>query len=116
MIMKIVAAYGLQNDIYMLYFARLINKNIHPNIENLLNYYLVKTIFDLEAIIKSGNFIINKRIVKYILNYNLNAFASLLKTITIALLKCFMIRRLAMVIILLTPMLKILTLFLKTYL
>jgi len=74
MIMKMVAEYGLQNDIYMLYFAELVNKSIHPNIENLLNYHQVKTIFDLEPIIKSGNFTINTRIVKYILNYNFECF------------------------------------------
>lgn len=75
MIMKMVAEYGLYNDVYMLYFAELVNKSIHPNIENLLNYHQVKTIFDLEAIIKSGNFMINTRIVKYILNYNFECFS-----------------------------------------
>ncbi|MDB5087556.1 MAG: hypothetical protein JWR09_1550 [Mucilaginibacter sp.] len=74
MIMKMVTEYGLQNDLYMLYFAELVNKSIHPNIENLLNYHQVKTIFDLEPIIKSGSFIINTRIVKYILNYNFECF------------------------------------------
>lgn len=75
MIMKMVNAYGLSNDIYMLYFAELINKNIHPNIENFLNYHQVKTIFDLEPIIQSGSFAINTRIVKYILNYNADCFS-----------------------------------------
>ncbi|HTE00649.1 MAG TPA: phosphoribosyltransferase family protein [Mucilaginibacter sp.] len=74
MIMKMVGEYGLQNDIYMLYFAELVNPNIHPKIENLLNYHQVKTIFHLEPIIKSGNFVINTRIVKYILNYNFDCF------------------------------------------
>lgn len=74
MIMKMVKAYGLSNDIYMLYFAELVNQNIHPNIENFLNYHQVKTIFDLEPIIQSGNFCINTRIVKYILNYNSDCF------------------------------------------
>jgi hypothetical protein len=74
MIMKMVEAYGLGNDIYMLYFAELINKSIHPNIENHLNYHQVKSIFDLDGIIKGGNFIINTRIVKYILNYDFESF------------------------------------------
>ncbi|GAA3969084.1 phosphoribosyltransferase family protein [Mucilaginibacter dorajii] len=74
MIMKMVDEYGLHNDIYMLYFAELVNKNIHPNIENFLNYHQVKTIFDLEPIIQSGSFTINTRIVKYILNYNPECF------------------------------------------
>ena len=75
MIMKMVNEYGLHNDVYMLYFAELVNKSIHPNIENYLNYHQVKTIFDLEPIIKSGSFCINTRIVKYILNYNFDCFS-----------------------------------------
>jgi hypothetical protein len=74
MIMKMVNANGLSNSIYMLYFAELVNKNIHPNIENFLNYHQVKTIFDLEPIIQSSGFAINTRIVKYILNYNADCF------------------------------------------
>ena len=58
----------------MLYFAELINTGIHPNVENYLNYYHVKTIFDLDGIIKSGSFCINTRIVKYILNYSFDSF------------------------------------------
>lgn len=69
MIMKMVEAYRLTNDIYTLYFAELTNKNIHPNIENYLNYYAVKSITDLKSIIQGGSFFINTRIVKYILNY-----------------------------------------------
>lgn len=74
MIMKMVNEYGLNNAIFMLYFAELSNKDIHPNIENFLNYHQVKTIFDLEPIISSRNFAINTRIVKYILNYNFDCF------------------------------------------
>jgi len=74
MIMKMVNAYGLGNDIFMLYFAELTNKSIHPNIENHLNYHQVKSIFDLDGIIKSGSFMINTRIVKYVLNYDFDSF------------------------------------------
>ncbi|HEY9194922.1 MAG TPA: phosphoribosyltransferase family protein, partial [Mucilaginibacter sp.] len=74
MIVKMADAYGLKNKMWMLYFAELVNKNIHPNIENFLNYHQVKTIFDLEPIVQAGNFMINTRIVKYILNYNANCF------------------------------------------
>ncbi|HWW40631.1 phosphoribosyltransferase family protein [Pedobacter sp.] len=74
MIMKMVKAYQLKNDIHMLYFAELVNKEIHPNIENYLNYHKVKSIFDLEEIINSGHFCMNTRIVKYILNCDYNSF------------------------------------------
>lgn len=74
MIMKMVKEYGLDNEIYMLYFAELANNDIHPNIENYLNYHQVKNIFDLDGIIKSGSFRTNTRIVKYILNYDFQGF------------------------------------------
>jgi len=70
MISKMIKQYHLHNDIHMLYFAELANPAIHPNIENYLNYHDVSSIFDLDGIINSGNFCINTRIVKYILNYN----------------------------------------------
>lgn len=82
MIMKMIQEYELQNDVYMLYFAELINKEINPNIENHLNYHCVKSIFDLDEIIKNGNFCINTRIVKYILNYDFDSFSIFLKSQT----------------------------------
>jgi len=74
MILKMVEEYGLDNDIYLLYFAELVNQDIHPNIENYLNYHYVRSIFQLDTIIRSGAFRINTRIVKYILNYEFNSF------------------------------------------
>lgn len=68
MIKRMIAEYGLKNDTYLLYFAELINKSIHPRIENYLNYYSIKSIFDLDNLVKSNRFVINTRIVKYILN------------------------------------------------
>lgn len=68
MIVNMVDKYRLKNAVYMLYFAELINKNIHPKVENYLNYYSVKSIYDLRPIIHSRFFQINTRIVKYILN------------------------------------------------
>jgi len=70
MITKMLNEYNLHNEVHMLYFAELVNPDIHPNIENYLNYHEVKTIFDLDKIINSGHFCVNTRIVKYILNYN----------------------------------------------
>ena len=74
MITKMLKEYGLENETHLLYFAELINRSIHPNIENFLNYYHVKSIFDLEDIIKNEGFSINTRIVKYILNSEPNSF------------------------------------------
>jgi len=74
MIKRMIDAYGLVNETYLVYFAELTNKNIHPNIENYLNYYAVKSIFDLDSIINSNRFAINTRIVKYILNSEPGSF------------------------------------------
>jgi hypothetical protein len=82
MILKMVDAYELQNDIRMLYFAELVNKNIHPKFENYLNYYAVKSIFDLDKIINSNHFCINTRLVKYILNYPHDGFCVFMQTQT----------------------------------
>ena len=41
MITKMLKEYCLENETHLLYFAELINRNIHPNIENFLNYYHV---------------------------------------------------------------------------
>jgi hypothetical protein len=68
MILKMVNEFNLPNEIFLLYFAELVNNDIHPNIENFLNYHFIKTIFDLDSIIKSERFIINTRIVKFILS------------------------------------------------
>lgn len=74
MITKMLEEYRLHNDCYLLYFAELVNKDVHPNIENFLNYFAVKSIFDLEGIINSDRFAINTRIVKFILNSEPNVF------------------------------------------
>ena len=74
-----VDTYDLQNDIYLLYYAELQNKNIHPNIENYLNYHFVKSIFHLEKIIQQEQFFINTRLVKYILNYDYESFCIFLQ-------------------------------------
>lgn len=70
MIQKMISSYALENDYYLLYFAELVNHEIHPNIENYLNYYAVKTIFDLNQVVNEPTFVINTRFVKYILIYN----------------------------------------------
>ncbi|MES2457687.1 MAG: phosphoribosyltransferase family protein [Bacteroidota bacterium] len=74
MILKMVKEYDLKNNIFMLYYAELVNPDIHPNIENHLNYHRIKSVFDLQEVIDGGNFCFNTRIVKYILNCDFNSF------------------------------------------
>lgn len=68
-ILKMANEYEMTNDVFMLYYAELLNKEVHPKFENHLNYHCVKSIEDLHAIINSGHFVINTRITKYLLNY-----------------------------------------------
>lgn len=74
-IRNLLKQFSLEDEIaYFLYFAQLDGKNIHPRIENDLNYSYVKSVHDLDSIIGSGNFKVNTRIVKYILNAECSAF------------------------------------------
>ena len=52
----------------MLYLAELINHFLHPRIENYLNHYSVKNLFDLDKILINECFVFNTRVVKFILN------------------------------------------------
>jgi hypothetical protein len=79
MICKMIAEYGLTNHCFLLYFAELTNQAVHPSIENYLNYFSVKSITDLDGIIKSERFAINTRIVKYILNTDADAFTAFIR-------------------------------------
>ena len=79
MIIKMLDEYQLTNDLFLLYYAELVNKDIPPNIENTLNYFKVKSIFDLDDIIKGEKFYINTRIVKYILNCDFVSFSVFIK-------------------------------------
>jgi PRTase ComF-like len=74
MILKMIHEYGLKNDVFMLYFAELTNTSVHPRFENYLNNYYVNSIFEIENIVKSTNFVANTRVVKYLLHYDFEAF------------------------------------------
>lgn len=87
MIRRMAEDYGLNNDIYMLYFAELADLSIHPSIENTLNYHQIKTIFDLDIIINSPDFCFNTRLVKYILNYEHDSFCIFIQNQTDAFIK-----------------------------
>lgn len=67
---------GINPDRIFIYFAELCNANINPKIENAINYAFVQNLLDLDKIIKNDEFILNTRIVKYILNYNHEEFVS----------------------------------------
>ncbi len=78
-IKRMLDKYGIDNDRVFVYFAELVNKEIHPNIENELNYAFVKSLLHLDKIIKNENFLINTRVVKYILNSDHEEFKTFIQ-------------------------------------
>ncbi len=71
--------FELTNDRIFLYFAELANMEINPNIENKLNYAYVKTLLDLDKVIKNESFLINTRVVKFILNSEHDEFKTFIQ-------------------------------------
>jgi hypothetical protein len=67
-IRNLLQKFQLNNNAYFLYYAQLQNKEIHPNIENKLNYNSVQSLQSLETVIGSPSFRFNTRVVKYILH------------------------------------------------
>jgi len=65
---KILSQYEIKGDFFFIYFAELVNKDIHPNIENYFNYFSVKGINEIIDVVNRNNFQFNTRIIKYILN------------------------------------------------
>lgn len=67
-IKKILEKYQVKGSFAFLYYAELMNKNIHPNIENHFNHFAIKSVQDIINIVNSSSFKFNTRIVKYILS------------------------------------------------
>jgi len=67
---RMMDRYSLNNPCVFVYYGQLTNSGVHPNIENYLNYYAVKSLSDVVPILRSANFRINTRLVKYILNHH----------------------------------------------
>ncbi|RZJ65773.1 MAG: hypothetical protein EOO45_16510 [Flavobacterium sp.] len=78
---KILDQYDVQGNFVFMYYGELVNKDIHPNIENYYNYYFVKDVESLSSIINSQSFVFNTRTVKYILKLDENELMSLMKKI-----------------------------------
>ncbi len=78
---KILNQYNVKGDFYFVYFAELVNKDIHPNIENYFNYFSIKGVEEIIDVVNRDNFQFNTRIVKYILNLNEDELTLLLNSI-----------------------------------
>jgi len=79
---KILGQHAVTGEFVFVYFAELLNKDIHPNIENYYNYFFVKDVDSLSSIINSADFVFNTRTVKYILKLDRHELVTLLGTIT----------------------------------
>jgi len=66
-IQKNIEQEKINGNFMFLYFAQLMNDAVQPNFENYLNYFDVKGMQDLLPIINEASFIMNTRIIKYIL-------------------------------------------------
>ncbi|MDO4881670.1 MAG: phosphoribosyltransferase family protein [Capnocytophaga sp.] len=64
---RILEEYNVQGDFFFLYYAELMNKEIHPSIENFYNYFSIKQLKDIITLMQSEYFVYNTRVVKYIL-------------------------------------------------
>ncbi len=80
---KILDQYNVKGDFVFVYFAELVNKAIHPKVENHYNYFAVQRIEDIVDVINRSKFQYNTRIIKYILNLDEEQFRFLINNISI---------------------------------
>jgi hypothetical protein len=67
MIDKMLDSFDIEEDCVFTYFAELVNDDVHPSVENTINYAYVNSLLSLDHIIKNDDFILNTRVVKYML-------------------------------------------------
>lgn len=84
---KILQQYGVKGEFLFLYYAELMNKDIHPNIENYYNYFFVKDVESLCSILNEKSFVFNTRTVKYILKMEREDLLKLISKVKPKLLK-----------------------------
>jgi hypothetical protein len=77
-ILKMFDEFNIDNTSYLLYFAQS-DSGLDPKIENYLNYYFVKSLNEIDYIIKNEDFVFNTRVVKYILNSNYEEYKSFIE-------------------------------------
>jgi len=63
-------------DYLFMYFAELCNKDIKPSFEDYINNFFIKSLLDIDWIIKNDKFIFNTRVVKYILSRSKKEFVN----------------------------------------
>lgn len=79
---KILEQFQVSGNFVFVYYAELINKDIHPNIENYYNYFYVNNLSNILEVIESNFFKFNTRIIKYILLMNASDFEVLINNVS----------------------------------
>ncbi|RAJ08278.1 phosphoribosyl transferase-like protein [Chitinophaga skermanii] len=79
---KILTQYNVDGQFIFLYFAELMNSDVHPRIENYYNYFDVQSPGDIIRIMNSASFCFNTRLVKYILLLDTAAFTEVMRNIS----------------------------------
>ncbi len=67
---KLLRENEVDDDVTFLYFAQVVNPELDPTIEDYINHAYVKTLYDLDKIIKNESYLLNGRTIKFILGYN----------------------------------------------
>ena len=80
---KILKQYNVNGEFVFVYFAELINKSIHPKIENHYNYFAIKSVVEIVEVVNRKHFQYNTRVVKYILNLEEEKFKFFINNISI---------------------------------
>jgi len=80
-VQKILNSYEARGNFIFIYFAELMNKDIHPSIENFFNYYEIDSHEKVIELINKKEFTFNTRIIKFILNLADEKFAEVMENI-----------------------------------
>lgn len=80
-IKKILEDFQVEGEYLFVYFAELMNKEIHPKIENYFNYYAVDGIERLVSLMNKDEFVFNTRVIKYVLSQTKEKFDYVLDNI-----------------------------------
>ncbi len=78
---KILEQYQVKGKFIFCYYSELVNKDIHPNIENHYNYFAVKGVQEIVDVVNREHFQYNTRIVKFILKLNQTDFTYFINNI-----------------------------------
>ena len=81
-ITELIANHNLSNKKQFIYFAKLNNKDINPNIENYLNNKHIDDIDKLANLINEGNYKFTTRAIKFILIQPISSLEKFIQALT----------------------------------